>query len=476
MVAFERGHAAVNDREWMLSEAAAAIGAKWSGPDVEFSSPIRIDSREVSPGDIFWALPGIHTDGHHFLDEVLDRGARALVVDPVSAGESIKRILGQKVPALMVNDTTEALRSLSVKRLELLDPKTVIAITGTVGKTTTREMTRSVAEFHKNVHCARRSFNTWIGCALTVLESPPRTSILILEMGTNHPGEILEMARMFKPDYGIITEIGAGHLEGLGDERGVLEAKMELAAAGTLKHLSYNYDNETLRISVEKLSDSIVKTPVGRSSPVYRIAKSLFRFSPMGPSLFMLFQKPGGEISINSNLFGEQNAYAAAFAIAAGDYLGVPDSFQIDAIGSFEPLPGRGGVSLSGKGVFLIDETYNANPLSMKQALVNLGAIESDGKKFAVLGGMGELGINSDKLHLEVSDFFDGLDEVLLIGESWSRSLICRIPRNCRIFHEYSGISSALKGVVSPGDIVLFKGSRSFGMERVLLSLKEESL
>ena len=454
---------------WKLSEAAEAIGARWTGNDVEFSSPIKVDSREISQGDIFWALRGERTDGHAYIDKAIASGAKALVINPQLAGESLQSILQKNISAIFVEDTLEALRCLSLIRLEMISPETIIGITGTVGKTTTREMTRSVAAYHDGVHCARRSFNTWIGCALTVLESPLDTRILILEMGTNHPGEIQEMSGMFRPNFGIITEVGPGHLEGLSDEKGVLRAKMELANCNSIRHLSYNKDNGSLRSAVEALSPEIQKISVGRAESRYLIEKSKFDFDSNGPSLSLIIRTPGGKRELRPRLFGEQNAFAAAFAMAVGDFLEVPEAYQCKALESFKALPGRGGVKVSPGGVYLIDETYNANPLSMRQAILTLAGISSAGRRFAVLGGMGELGDHSSEWHMEISKYFNSLHGVFLLGESWNIALEKNTPQG-RVFNDIEDLNEALKETVSSGDIVLFKGSRSFAMERSLIS------
>jgi len=460
--------------KWTFSRVAASIGAITTGNDIIFSPPIKIDSREISGGDIFWALQGERTDGHAFIEEAMERGAKGLVINPESAGVSLKRVLREKVPSIFVKDTGAALKDLSLRRLEMLDLENMIAITGSVGKTTTREMVRSVAASLGKVHCARRSFNTWIGCALTVLEAPLDTRTLILEMGTNHPGEIMEMASMFKPRYGIITEIGPGHLEGLKDEKGVLEAKMELAKVGSLQFLSYNSDNENLSRAVQDLSGDIIRIPVGRTSPLYRIEDDRFDLASDGPSLSTVLETPSGKRNLKSRLFGKQNSYAIAFAIAAGDHLGVSKADQNAALESFKPLPGRGGFHISGNGVYFIDETYNANPLSMRQALVTLSEIKTEGKKWAVLGAMGELGDESDKLHGDMFAYFHLLDGVFLFGEPWSRAMPAGTPGNCRIFDDLSKLSDTLLTSLSRGDLVLFKGSRSFRMERAMKNLEDK--
>ena len=185
--------------------------------------------------------------------------------------------------------------------------------------------------------------------------------------------------------------------------------------------------------------------------------------------LSLTIKTPGGKRKFKSRLYGEQNAYAAAFAMAAGDFLSVPEDFQCRKLATFEALPGRGGVRNSPKGIILIDETYNANPLSMRQAIES---ISTKARRWAVLGGMGELGDQTCKWHKEISGYFRSLDGVFLLGEDWKRSLGDKTPPEWRFFTDILKLNEDLKGSVSQGDIVLFKGSRKYGMERSLKFLE----
>ena len=456
--------------EWTLSKAAKLTGTRWSGEDVHLCRPFRVDTREIQAGDVFIALPGENSDGHFFLDDAIEMGAGALVINPALTGPVMDRILDEKIPVLFADNTGRALKELARKRLDILKPECVMAITGTVGKTTTREMVRAVTESRGDVHCARRSFNTWIGCSLTVLDAPPGTKVIILEMGTNHPGEISEMATLFRPDYGIITEIGEGHLEGLGEIEGVLSAKMELAEKGELKVLSYNIDNNSLSRSVGSLPAKIKRISVGRSDSHYRIISSTFGLVKEKPLLSVEVMTPKGLRKVSAELFGDHNALSMAFAMAAGDYLGIGPEIQVRALEQFNPMPGRGVVRLLPGGGIGIDDTYNANPLSMTQALRTISSMTPSpgSKRMAVLGGMGELGDISGMLHQNIASLFEGLDEVYLYGETWKTSMKGRFPYNTRHFNDIEEIATVLQERVFPGDVILFKGSRSFKVERVI--------
>ena len=456
---------------WTISEAAGAIGAQFFGPDIPVPLSFKIDSREVSPGDVFVALEGEKQDGHSFIEESIVKGAGALILDASKAGGSVQRALGEKIPVILTDNTGKALRDLSRKWLEILDPSNIIAITGTVGKTTTREMIRTVLSGLKGVSCAEKSFKTWIGCALTVMGSPPGTNILVLEFGTSHPGEIRTMAEDYHPHIGVITEIGPGHLEGLGSVSGVLKAKLELMDSPTLRVMSYNYDNIHLSRSLAKMRREVTGLPVGKRSPLYRISQTRFEVVEGSLNLQMVFNTPSGERKLRSELFGEHNAYAAGFAMAVADTLKVPPEDQVLSLSNFKALPGRGKAYFSKNGYFIIDDTYNANPVSMAGALNTLSTMDCKGRKWAVLGGMGELGAGSDRLHKSMFKFFKKVDGVFLIGESWEKVADSSVSGN----HSLSSLEELegqFRSTLSRGDVVLFKGSRSFRIERAIRILE----
>ncbi|HCP07207.1 MAG TPA: hypothetical protein DIT24_01985 [Synergistaceae bacterium] len=454
-------------QRWTLGEAARAIGAVHTGEDITMPAMIRTDSREVLPGDLFIALRGERMDGHDFIEEALDRGAAGLVCRPPAPGSRLDHLLKRGIPAILSVDTDGALREMSSVWLARVDPGSVIGVTGTVGKTTTREMIRTVLAVSRRVHSPRKSYNTWIGCALTVLETPPGTDILLLELGMNHPGEIRSLAKTYHPGFGVITEVGPGHLEGLKSIRGVLEAKMELLESPSLRSLSYNIDNELLSEAIKYSSGDLELFPVGYRSPMYRIVEARTDLHSGCPDLVVLIDTPGGRREIRAELFGEHYAYGMAFATVLGDHMKIKPAEQLKALSSFQALPGRGKCYLTGNGFLVIDDSYNANPVSMSAALRSLSLVPIRGKKCAVLGGMSELGEDSLQLHRDVSRLFDCLDLVLLIGEPWNGVFHRGTPSNCRVvdFEDLQGIFTAS---LSPGDLVLFKGSRSFGVERAL--------
>jgi UDP-N-acetylmuramoyl-tripeptide--D-alanyl-D-alanine ligase len=456
---------------WSLHEAATAIGSQFTGEDIPMPCQIFVDSRDVLPGGLFVALMGENADGQNFIEDAVKRGAAGLICRPPVPDSHLDRFLKSGVPAIVTRDTKSALRDLSLKWLDRINPALIIGITGTVGKTTTREMMKAVLADSLKVHSPRRSFNTDIGCAVTVLEAPPETEILLLELGTNRPGEIQELAQAYRPGLGVITEVGPGHLEGLKSIKGVLEAKLELLEAPSLKVLSYNFDNELLSRAIRDSGKMPELVPVGYRSTMYRILEARSDVQDGHPVLVVVVDTPTGKRKYQTELFGEHHAYGLAFASFVGDNLGIPPVEQEKRLSSFRTLPGRGNFFTSEKGFLIIDETYNANPVSMSAALRALAALPFSTNKCAVLGGMGELGEESPQWHRFMASSFQGLDHVLLIGKSWETVFRDELPANCHIAG-FDDLEGFFRSRLSPGDLVLFKGSRSFHMEKAVKILE----
>ncbi len=456
---------------WSLHEAAATIGTRFTGEDIPMPRQIFVDSRDVLPGSLFVALRGEKADGQDFIEDAVKRGAAGLICRPPAPDSHLEGLLKSGMPAIVTGDAKTALRDLSLEWLNRIDPALIIGITGTVGKTTTREMIKTVLANSLEVHSPRRSFNTDIGCAVTVLEAPPGTEILLLELGTNRPGEIKELAKAYRPGFGVITEVGPGHLQGLKSIRGVLEAKLELLEAPSLKVLSYNLDNQLLARAIRDSGRSPELVPVGYKSSMYRILEARSDVQDGCLVLVVVIDTPTGKRKYQAGLFGEHHAYGLAFASLVGDSLGIPPVEQEKRLSSFRALPGRGNSFTSGKGFLVIDETYNANPVSMSAALKALAALPFSAKKSAVLGGMGELGEESPQWHRSMVSSFQGLDHVLLVGEPWEAVFRDGLPANCHIV-AFDDLEGFFRSRFYPGDLVLFKGSRSFHMEKAVKILE----
>ncbi len=465
----------LNSRYMTLSEAAEITGGRLLGKNRPLGPALRTDSRKVENGDGFIALPGETTDGHAFIDDAIGRGASYIIMEDKISTETPFTFRGG-VSFLIVDDTSIVLRNMAAhvfRRKSSL--REVIAVTGTAGKTTTRECIFAVLRDVYKVHAARESYNTWIGCALTILEMPLETEILILEMGTNHPGEIPEMVASYPPTMAVITAVGPGHLEGLSDVTGVLEEKMRIADSPRLTHLFSNGDVEILEKRVRSTRISVNHVPVGFRKGAYLLKSLGFSFTEDTIRTEIEIAVTGKTRRFSSSLFGPQHAYAFAFAVAIGDALGIEEGRMRTALEKVHPLPGRGVVRKSSTGIWCIDETYNANPLSMGQALVNLSALPRTGKKFAVLGGMKELGDHTRQCHQEILKAAKDLDleGVILLGAEWTETLSHETDSgNFRHYQDLSAVSAKLDEVLATGDMVLLKGSRAYGLEKILMETR----
>jgi UDP-N-acetylmuramoyl-tripeptide--D-alanyl-D-alanine ligase len=455
----------------LLSEAASYCGGIVKGAEIPLPVNIWPDSRDVCPKDGFVALPGEHTDGHRFVGAALDNGAGLIIATAEGIAQWERRILEAGASCLLVEDTERALLRIAEGYLQEVSPKVRIAVTGSVGKTTTRELIRSALEPAFQVHSAKRSHNTKIGCALTVLSMDPGTEVLVLEMGTNHPGEIGSIVEHFPPTIAVITAVAPVHLEGLKDLDGVLSAKLEILPEEGLDLLIYNADDPKLCHALEGTQRPFRIAGVG-----YRKGSALLLTGTdtdavlEGEPLRVGVSYGGQSWVCHSLLKGKHHAYNIGFAFMVGLALGVPPETLLKGISRLSPLRGRGKWIRDGRVHLLIDESYNANPSSVAAALEVLRSLAVPGRRLAVLGGMRELGEESEKLHSEIFRMVDFLDGVVLVGEEWEKSIEPSAGEKVNLWRVKDAEAAAvlLEGVVGKEDTILVKGSRSYGLERVV--------
>ncbi|MBR4401301.1 MAG: UDP-N-acetylmuramoyl-tripeptide--D-alanyl-D-alanine ligase [Synergistes sp.] len=449
------------------SEGARICGGRLAGPDREISAQWSCDSREVTCCGAFAALKGASTDGHLYIAGAAKAGAKMMLV---SEDELEKQELAGKysdISFIAVKDTEAALCMLAREYLRRTAPKT-LAITGSVGKTTTRELTASALRERFRVHSAVRSFNTLIGCSLTILSMPADTEVLVLELGTNHFGEIAEMVESFPPEIAVITEVAPCHLEGFGTVEGVLRAKTEICRSRSLKTVIYNCDNELLKNYFASYKGDITAVPVGHSGGSgVRIGNCVVELGENGPRTEAEVTAEGGRYVLSSPLFGMQHSYNMAYAFAAAVKLGLSPHEAAAGIAGTKALSGRGVCRRIAKRGWLIDEAYNANPLSMHAAIENTrAAAERLGlRRCAVLGGMRELGESSDHWHRRILAELGDFDEVMLLGSEWNA---CGdLPANTRLFSSREDLISAAAAVERDDSVILVKGSNSYGLKHI---------
>ena len=428
-------------------------------------SRVTTDSRNISGGELFIALKGENFNGNEFALKALEAGAKYAVVDQ----ESTAAVSGDE-RIIPVPDTLEALQALGRHHREntFVNGKrlTVIGLTGTNGKTTTKELITLVLSAKYNVTATRGNLNNDIGVPLSLLSINGDTELAVIEMGANHPDDISKLVSVCEPDYGLITNVGRAHLLGFGSFEGVKKAKGQLydylAAHGGQAFV--NTDDPDLTAMASDRWPSGGYVPYGLSLMKAKTLPS----SAEHP--FLRMRLPGGLV-IETHLAGAYNATNVAAALAVGLHFGVSLEEGIKAIEGYIPKNNRSQMEKTERNI-LIEDAYNANPTSMAAALDNLVQVEAD-RKVALLGDMRELGDESLAEHQKVlaQVLSMGLDFVCLVGEEFRKALIGKEKDNVFWFADSEELAAWLRANPVSGATILVKGSRGIQMEKALPEL-----
>lgn len=422
------------------------------------------DSRALRPGDLFVALRGENFDGHAFASEAARLGAAGIVVEDVPAD------LPAEFPAIKVADTLIALQQIAARYRQSLALQ-VVAITGSNGKTTTKDLTAAVLGRRFRVTKTDGNFNNHIGLPLTMLRAGEADQIGVFEIGMNHPGEIAPLAALAVPDVAIITNIGMAHIEYMGSREAIAQEKGMLAEALSPKgHLILSAEDEFSRsIAARTLADAVfcgVDTGDVRATDISQSFTGMkFRLHAEGRSVDAELPVPGVHMVRN-----------ALLAVAAGRIFGISLEECAEGLRDLRLTKGRLEQKLI-RGIQIIDDTYNANPDSMSAALLTLSEMPTTGRRIAVLGRMGELGIESERGHRRVGQVAAELklECVLTVGEeaAWiSEEAKRHDVADARNFATIDEAAAVLRELSVDGDLVLVKGSRSARMERIVEALQ----
>jgi UDP-N-acetylmuramoyl-tripeptide--D-alanyl-D-alanine ligase len=422
------------------------------------------DSRRLQAGELFFAIEGDRFDGHDFVKDALEAGACCAVV---SRAECVDASLRSRL--LIVRDVVTALATLATQRRRDF-AGAVIAVTGSNGKTTTKEMIAHLLGGQMSGSASPKSFNNHIGVPLTVLAASSSDEFLVAEIGTNRPGEIRDLAAIVQPDIAVITSVGPTHLEGLGSVEAIAEEK-----ASILESLSpggsaiVNVDDEPIVEPCRRRFD-IVGYGLSERADV-RVAD--VRWSS-GRLTFTVDRQ-----AYRLPVLGAHNALNAAAAILVGREMDLDDRWMSQQLAEFLPPPMRLEVSKVGD-LTIINDAYNANPQSMHSALRSLQEFPCSGKRIIAAGDMMELGETAEFHHEQLGRLAAGVDELVVVGQfsgcvsrgaieagmpSGSVTTCCSVEEAGR----------QLEGKVRDGDVVLIKGSRAVGMERLVAHLSGAS-
>lgn len=453
-------------QSFTLQDAAQMTGAVLDAsvsPDERYTG-VSTDTRAIEPGDLFVALRGDRFDGHQYVQQALDAGAVAVVVD--------KRQSAVTGPQLVVGDTVDALGRLALGN-RLISKVRCVAVTGSSGKTTVKEMLAAILRQQGNTLATGGNLNNHIGVPLTLFRLAPENQYAVIELGASGVGEIAHTVSLARPDVGIITNAGEAHLEGFGSYDNIVIAKGEIidgvAADGAVV---LNADDPACSVWTERAGSRRVVTVSGDPSRNADYHYRNIRASG-GITEFDLIGRDGWQLVIKLNLPGAHNCLNASLAIAATRHFGIADQGIQKGLAALQPVKGRLQQIALKSGVTVIDDSYNANPTSMKAALQLLA--ESMGTRVAVLGHMGELGAGEDQLHEEVGEFAAslGIDYLLTVGNGTAFYLKGYGSQGLHFESHEQAAEWLLASGMAPMTI-LTKGSRSSAMENVVRVLLEK--
>ncbi|MBU2903421.1 MULTISPECIES: UDP-N-acetylmuramoyl-tripeptide--D-alanyl-D-alanine ligase [Arenibacter] len=411
---------------------------------LEFSQ-VCTDTRKISPNCIFFALKGDNFNGNTYAALALEKGASYAIVDEEEFAGHDNTIL--------VENVLTTLQKLSQFHRNYCKAK-VIGLTGSNGKTTTKELITAVLSKKYKTIATKGNLNNHIGVPLTLLSITPDTEMAIVEMGANHLKEIEFLCKLAQPDYGYITNFGKAHLEGFGSEEGVIKGKSELYDYLTShdKSIFFNADDP---IQQEKLSTVIKKFGYSQNNSEF------FKINLVGADPFVKIAV--GDIHITTQLVGSYNFTNCCAAILIGKYFNVELDEIKKGIENYIPQNNRSQI-IDKNGHHIILDAYNANPTSMKAALENFQQLKAD-YKIAFLGDMFELGKTAEKEHQDISNIATNMnfDQVFLIGENFFKT-----KSDLRKFKSFDHLKETLNNKTLKNATILIKGSRGMALERIL--------
>jgi len=461
---------------WTVNEILKATGGKLLCGDKEQRfEAVSIDSRSISADDVFVAIVGDVHDGHSFIKGVLEQGTGGLIVNEQKTKDlPVAEWQAQNIACVAVADTTRALGDLAAFHRSRTDVS-VIAITGSNGKTTTRQMTADVVAKKFNTLSTVGNYNNQIGVPLTLLRLMPQHKWAVVELGTNSPGEIARLARICSPDIGVITNIGPAHLAGLGSLDGVMREKSQLIdhlKAGGKAVLNAD-DRRVYKLATQTKREVLL---FGQSKNA-RIRATAVKEKKTGISFNL--DLPQESLRVNLKVPGQFMVTNALAAAAVGHLLGLLAEEIQAGLEKFEPAWGRMNIFQTANGIHIIDDTYNANPDSMRAAITTLKSLRANNRSILVAGDMLELGEQSSSLHRQVGAWAAaaGISRIWVTGDFAGDVISGAKDAGMKVEQIFTGSQEELlvdlQKSLKPGDWVLVKGSRGARMDAVVKRLKE---
>jgi len=478
--------------EMTASEIAGAVGGQLHGPDTTVTGPVVVDSRLAEPGGVFVAIDGEHVDGADFAAKAVEAGAGAVL--------AARPIAGLSAPVIVVDDVQTALGKLaghSLRRVREVNPDLrVVAITGSQGKTTTKDLLAQLLTDDlagSDVIAPVGSFNNEIGLPLTVLRISPATKFAALEMGADHPGNIADLTAIAPPQVGTVLTVGTAHLETFGSRDGIAEAKSEMIG-GTLPGGAavLNLDDHRVANMKHKADARNLRAVMFGTNPDADVAAENITLDELGRASFTLKVKPevfnsvddadlaaaDGEalrMPVKLQVMGEHHVSNALAAATSALLVGIPAQTVAKRLSNAKPLsPHRMAVTDRPDGIIVIDDAYNANPESMRAGMQTLAKVANGRRSVAIIGAMRELGEGGVEAHDEIGRLAVrlGLNKFVVIGPGARASHEAAVQEGSWdgesvYFEDLDAARAALPGILKSGDVVLVKASNGSGLWRL---------
>lgn len=441
-----------------LSQLTTALGARQVGADASFTG-VSIDSRSVGAGQLFVALAGPRFDGHDYLADVKAKGAVAALVE--------REVAGVDLPQLVVADSRLALGQLGALNRAAFD-KPVVAITGSSGKTTVKEMLASILRTRGLVHATRGNLNNDLGAPLTLLEIAAEHSAAVIELGASRIGEIRYTVGLAQPQVVVINNAGTAHVGEFGGPEKIVEAKGEiLEGLGEGGIAILNLDDKAFATWKARAGTHKVISFARKDVRADFYATGIGRDARGCPSFRL--HGAGDSVDVQLNVLGEHNVSNALAAAAAAHAVGLSLSGIAAGLNAVQPVKGRTVAQIASNGVRVIDDSYNANPTSMCAAIDILAGFS--GRTVLVLGDIGELGQWAEEGHRQVGDYARGkVDALYAVGTNMAHA-VKAFGANGRHFATQAELIEAVQAETASDTTILIKGSRSAAMENVVAAL-----
>ncbi|MCU0225557.1 MAG: UDP-N-acetylmuramoyl-tripeptide--D-alanyl-D-alanine ligase [Acidobacteria bacterium] len=446
------------------AEIAAAVGGTVvSGDPGSTARGVSIDSRSIAAGDAFFAILGERHDGHDYAAAAAAAGAAAIV--------AARAVAAPGATVVRVDDTTAALGRLAADE-RARRALAVVAVTGSAGKTTTRALAVAALGARHRVAGSAGNLNNQWGLPLSLLRLPAEADAAVLEIGINHPGELAPLARIARPDVGVVTNVGTAHIGFFADQRELAEEKAQVVFETAPSGTGVIHRSSPFLLEVAQRS--------GRALVTFDLAgEADLRPAGVAGSLVEGTRFTVDGVPVRLALWGDHAVLNALAALGAARALGVPLAEAAPRLAAVAPQPGRGRVRRLAHGIVLVDDTYNSNPSAAQAMLAALAASPWDGRRVAVLGDMYELGERSPAFHREVGEAAAraGIELLVTVGQ-WAEDAAAGARaaglRGALALADVPAAAEALAGLLQPGDLVLAKASRGVGLERALPAVLDQ--